>query len=67
MKGNRKENKPRQKVRIYADGQYEDCCNAIPVLERASRRPWNYPKDPEKIRDQNMNKRRSFKEALKAR
>lgn len=67
MRKSRKESKPRTKVRIYTDGQYEDCCSAIPVLEERARRPWNYPKDPKKIRDQNRDKQRKFREALKAR
>lgn len=68
MKKDRKRSKPRQnKVRIYANGQYEDCCSITPVLEEVGRRPWNYPKDPKKIKDQNIDKRRSFKEALRAR
>lgn len=66
MVKSRKENKSRQKIRIYANGQYEDCCSTVTVLE-VRRKPWNYPKDLKKIRDQNMDKRRSFKEAFKAR
>lgn len=67
MARNRKESKPRQKVRIYVDGQYEDCCATTRVLEEKARRPWNYPEDPKKIKDQNRNKQRKFREALKAR
>lgn len=66
MAKSRKENKSRQKIRIYANGQYEDCCSAVTVSE-VRRKPWNYPKDLKKIRDQNMDKLRSFKEAFKAR
>lgn len=68
MKKSRKVSKPRQnKVRIYADGQCDYCCNVTYVSEKKSRKPWNYPEDPKKVTDKNINKQRSLKNSLKAR
>ena len=61
------ESKPRQnKVRIFANGQYEERCSAIPVLEKISRnKTWNCLKNSKKTEDININEQRSFKNSFK--